>query len=275
MTYSQYELHKNYDRDFPLCYHIDSRSASDAFPFFPHWHEHLEVLLILKGVCRVKAGNVTHTLYTGDLILFSPDCPHDIAGAQTNCEYFCITIDRRFCTDFGIPANRGQFSQLQRNGEANKCLLRIIKLLSEKPFCYRQEVKALCLQMLTILYREHDNGESHSTGGNNTMISDAIEYLNAHFAEPISVEEISKYVGFSKYYFCRCFKEVTGLTVVNYINFLRCSNARRLIRSGQYNISESATISGFNNLSYFSRTYTKHIGHPPSDEKLSLNQKSN
>ena len=122
------------------------------------------------------------------------------------------------------------------------------------------------MQMLAQIYRAHDKGDGH-VKANNKMIADAIEYLNTHFSEPITVDEICESVGFSKYYFCRKFKAVTGKTVVDYINFLRCVNARRLIQSGQYNVSESAYMSGFNNLSYFSKTYIKHIGHSPSEEK--------
>lgn len=265
MPYSKYELHDGYDAGFPLRFHLDKKEPTK--PFASHWHEHIEILYIHSGVCEVNAGDVVDTLYPGDVILFSPDCPHDIRGADIDCDYYCITVDRRFCVEFGIPANRGQFSQRQTGGEANRCFARIVELMTDKPFCYREEVKALCLQMLSVLYRAHDSGEPHSTGSGNSMIASAIEYLNTHFSEPITVDEISTHVGFSKYYFCRRFKEVTGRTVVDYINFLRCVNAKRLIASGQYNVSESAVMSGFNNLSYFSRTYIKHMGNPPSEER--------
>jgi len=126
--------------------------------------------------------------------------------------------------------------------------------------------------MLAILYREHDNNDSHISDGNNTMIAKALEYINIHYVEPITVEEISKHAGFSKYYFCRSFKKATGMTLISYINSLRCTNDKRLIHSGQHNIGESAVMSGFNNLSYFSRIYKKHIGHTPSEEKTLLKE---
>ena len=271
MDYSQYEAH-NYTADFPLNFHLDTLYPEQNYPVFPQWHEHLEILYITNGICAAKAGDILDTLYVGDLILFSPNCPHDLSALNTTCEYYCITIDHKFCIDFGIPIGKGQFSQIVKGGEAAKCFLKIITLFKEKPSYYKQEVKSLCLQMVALLYREHDNGESYINSGNNSMIGKAIEYINIHFAEPITIEEISNHVGFSKYYFCRSFKKTTGTTLVNYINSLRCTNAKRLILSGQHNISESAIMSGFNNLSYFSRTYTKHIGHPPSEEKTLLKE---
>ena len=56
------------------------------------------------------------------------------------------------------------------------------------------------------------------------------------------------------------FKEVTRRTPVDYINFIRCNYARNLLLSGRYNVSESAEMSGFKNLSYFSKTYKKYMG---------------
>lgn len=264
MAYSKYEIHPGYDAEFPLKFHLDTKSPTK--PFSPHWHEHIEILYIKTGICVVNAADVVDTLYPGDVILFSPDCAHDIRGSENECSYYCITVDRSFCVRFGIPANRGQFSQVHRGGIPCECFSRIVTLMEKKPFCYREEVKALCMQMLAQIYRAHDKGDGH-VKANNKMIADAIEYLNTHFSEPITVDEICESVGFSKYYFCRKFKAVTGKTVVDYINFLRCVNARRLIQSGQYNVSESAYMSGFNNLSYFSKTYIKHIGHSPSEEK--------
>lgn len=265
MAYSKYELHPGYDAEFPLKFHLDTKTPTK--PFSPHWHEHIEILYIKSGVCVVNAGDVVSTLYPGEVILFSPDCPHDIRGGEGECRYYCITVDRSFCVRFGIPANRGQFSQVHRSGLPCECFSRIVSLMAAKPFCYKEEVKAICMQMLAVIYRAQDGGEGHAANANNAMVARAIEYLNTHFSEPLTVEEISDHVGFSKYYFCRRFKEVTGKTVVDYINFLRCVNAKRLISSGQYNVSESAYMSGFNNLSYFSKTYIKHMGHSPSEEK--------
>ena len=271
MDYSQYEAH-NYTTDFPLNFHLDTLYPEQNYPAFPHWHEHLEILYIINGICATKAGDILDTLYAGDLILFSPNCPHDLSALNTTCEYYCITIDHKFCIEFGIPIGKGQFSQITKSGNSINIFLKIVELFKEKPQYYRQEIKALCLQMLAILYREHDNNDSHISDGNNTMIAKALEYINIHYVEPITVEEISKHAGFSKYYFCRSFKKATGMTLISYINSLRCTNAKRLIQSGQHNIGESAVMSGFNNLSYFSRIYKKHIGHTPSEEKTLLKE---
>ncbi len=264
MSYSKYELHGSYDQSFPLKFHLDKPKELK-----PHWHEHIELLYIKNGSYDVIGADVTNTLTKGDVVVFTPDCVHGLKSLDDGCEYYCITIDRRFCTDFGIPASHGQFSWVSTDGEINLCYSEIIHLMNTQPLCYREEVKALVLRILAIVYRSYNLTTEMCSTINNKMISQAIEYLNTHFSEPVTVEELSEYVGFSKYYFCRSFKQVTGKTVIDYLNNLRCINAKRLIMSGQYNVSESARLSGFNNLSYFSRTYIKHMGVSPSNEKQS------
>ena len=81
------------------------------------------------------------------------------------------------------------------------------------------------------------------------------------------LEDLANEAGFSKYHFARLFKEMTGQTVLNYVNFLRCNHARSLLASGKYNVGESAIQSGFSNLSYFSRTYRRMMGELPSVQR--------
>ena len=96
------------------------------------------------------------------------------------------------------------------------------------------------------------------------MVKTAIRYIREHMTENLTVESISTAVGFSKYYFCRTFKEMTGQTVIDYINATRCGFARWLLLSGRYNVSETAERSGFTNLSYFTKIYKKYMGQLPS-----------
>ena len=53
---------------------------------------------------------------------------------------------------------------------------------------------------------------------------------------------------------------------MDYVNFARCSQARRLLITGRYNVTEAAQRSGFENLSYFTRTYKRYMGALPSRE---------
>ena len=66
--------------------------------------------------------------------------------------------------------------------------------------------------------------------------------------------------------FRKLFKEYTGMSPIEYRNDLRLKNARAILQSGEYNVTEAADISGFSNLSFFIRLYKKRYGHTPKKE---------
>lgn len=77
---------------------------------------------------------------------------------------------------------------------------------------------------------------------------------------------ISKNVYIDKYSLSRNFKSLTGQTVFQYINNYRCSKVTELIINGMP-INEAAKMCGFNNMSFFSRTFKKAKGKLPSECK--------
>ena len=100
----------------------------------------------------------------------------------------------------------------------------------------------------------------------------AVDYITQNFKEKnISLDELSKVSGFSKFYFLKMFKQVIGYTPTNYINKIRCDYAKQLILRGS-TITDAAFISGYNNLSNFEKQFKLHKGYPPSDL---INNKAN
>ena len=93
----------------------------------------------------------------------------------------------------------------------------------------------------------------------------AIDYISKNATKSLTVEEVSGAAGLSKYYFIRVFKKVTGQTLTEYINKVRCDCAKTLLVSGEYSITEAALSSGFNNVSYFAKIFKKNTGRLPSD----------
>ena len=98
-------------------------------------------------------------------------------------------------------------------------------------------------------------------------IRKTLSYIRSHYKEPLDVDMLCAYTGFSKYYFCRLCKQLTGQTVIHYINALRCNEAQKLLLSGNIKIEEAAYACGYTNISHFYRMYRRHMGHLPSEDK--------
>lgn len=94
----------------------------------------------------------------------------------------------------------------------------------------------------------------------------ALAEMNDHFNQSESVAHYAELCSMSEVNFRRLFREYTGMTPVEYRNSLRLNSARSKLQSGEYNVSEAASLCGFTNLSFFIRLYKKKFGHTPKQE---------
>ena len=97
-------------------------------------------------------------------------------------------------------------------------------------------------------------------------IKKVLEYIAEHYTEPLTLEDVADVCGITKYHLAREFKRFTGLTVITYVNILRCKRAEVCLAEGK-TVTEAAVESGFDSISYFSRTYKKLMGVTPSEKK--------
>ena len=88
--------------------------------------------------------------------------------------------------------------------------------------------------------------------------------------EEINIEEYAQTHNMSTSWFIRNFKQYTGFTPLQYILSVRIYNAEALLKSNMYNITEVASIVGYDNPLYFSRTFKKLKGISPSEYRNSI-----
>ena len=93
----------------------------------------------------------------------------------------------------------------------------------------------------------------------------ATQFFNEHFTENISVEDYALSRHMSTCWFIRSFKRYNGVTPMQYIVNLRITNAKTLLRTTTYSVSEVAAVVGYENPLYFSRLFKKQTGLPPSE----------
>ena len=101
------------------------------------------------------------------------------------------------------------------------------------------------------------------------FVFQAIEYINKHISEPMTVDEICTAVFMSKYYFCRKFKKTTGLSVMEYILSTRLSLAQEMLLEKKLTISQISERCGFSSLAYFCNVFKQRNGITPSQYRKS------
>ena len=96
-------------------------------------------------------------------------------------------------------------------------------------------------------------------------------YIQEHFMESVTLDDIAGSILVSKSECCRCFKRTTGLSPIEYLMRYRImESAKHRHRQTHEYISEIAGAVGFNNTSYFNKIFKKYIGCTPTEYRQSL-----
>lgn len=111
--------------------------------------------------------------------------------------------------------------------------------------------------------REHEDGLSKQ------KLRQAIEYIEAHLGEDISLTDIANELGMSQYYFCHLFKRSTGISPHQFLIHQRVERAKHLLRQPNRTVTSVAMECGFANQSHFARCFRQCTGMNPNQFRKS------
>jgi len=105
--------------------------------------------------------------------------------------------------------------------------------------------------------------QEYEDGLSKRKLKQALEYINDHLIENVSLAAIADELGMSQYYFCRLFKQSTGITPYQYLIQQRIERSQQLLKQSEQTITEIALKCGFANQSHFAKCFGKHMGISP------------
>lgn len=231
-------------------------------------HKNIEILHFTKGCGSVLCGENSYDVVPGDVVVVNSYLAHRVDAKET-IVYDCLIVYDDFCEENGIDTSLTQFDAKITDPKVFAACQNVLDQFTDHSSLWQARVRSSMLQLLILLCREYSHPRSAPITEDQAFQSviGAITYMKDNLRQKLTVEEIAQHAGFSKFYFLRLFKRVTGCTVVQYINLLRCETAKELLRDRSYSVKEAALACGFDNLSYFSSVFKKHTGHLPGAYK--------
>ncbi len=100
---------------------------------------------------------------------------------------------------------------------------------------------------------------------NAKIISQVAQYIYDHSAQPIKLDDLAKFTGFSKYHFNRIFFAATGYQLGEFVQRQKLEKALYIIKEGNHNLIDVALSVGYDSQSSFSRAFKKHFSRTPSE----------
>lgn len=275
MKYIDYKEPKEHmSSQFPITYYRQS-PLSPRYHMQLHWHTHYELIRILSGAFHLTLDNQLRILNPGDCVLITGGMIH--GGIPYDCVYECILFDFQLLFGQNHACAKTLHDMMTHRitvfpflSDHSPEVLPIIKnishALSQKKDGYEFITQGhLCLLMGLILEANlyEKNTDSNISAHRLTSIKNVLSYIANNYFKPISLDALAKVAGMNPKYFCRYFKNVTERTPIDYLNYYRIECACELLSTKDISIREAAISCGFNDESYFIKTFHKYKGTTP------------
>lgn len=283
----QYAIHVNREGD-TLFYFFDYdvRSAEINMQF-QHFHTFYELCVCLCPAATHFLEGKPYALQTFDIVGISPNVLHMTRYPEGDP---CRRLIIRFNMPRSVPGLSDEYGQLLSVLHQETPIFRFEPELRRK--LYRRlndifllagsadPVRNLSIHMkfvdfLTLLYLSQDQNRYINQSGlapAARKIYAIAAYIHAHYAEDLSLENLSQRFFISSCYLSHQFRAVTGFTLTHYIQLTRLRNVQSLLISTDVPITEAALSCGFTSFSQFNRVFGQCIGVTPSQYRR-MNQR--
>lgn len=239
----------------------------------PHFHEDVEITLCTSGEGIFFLEPEIYPMHRGQLFLIVPATLH---RSVANDSYRSRVLRVPTCLLEEISTSQSNFAnctqqysrvQVTLDEAQTRELEEMYEQLESpgnKQFGNDMQRFILLMAFLVKSFSYFVTGEATPANINLELanMKPVIKYIQAHLAEPLSLDSIAAHFFISKFYLCRNFKLATGFSVIDYIIHCRILRARALLRTG-YRVQETGELVGFHNNEHFIRTFKKLTGISP------------
>jgi len=251
-----------------------------------HYHPEVELIFVCGGSGKRQIGSNISYFSDGDLVLMGSNLPHcGMTNENTNNDYEMVI---QFKPDFlgetiwELPEMH-RITQLLERSKAGIVFSENIKKIIGKKIVEMHECSSLerLVKFIEILdalastqdYRILNAGKYYlqTQVEDNERINLIFNYVKDHFKEQITLEEISELANMRVPSFCRYFKKITNKTFTQFVNEYRITHSLKLLAEKPMSITEVCFESGFNNFSYFNKTFKEYIQKSPSQYRKEFN----
>lgn len=271
----------------------------------PHLHVHdfIEISYVASGTGIHILDGRQYEVHKGDLFLINYHIPHEFRSVESpealplkvyNCVFKPDFIDvnlldyKEFTDIIHYLSFRSIFSldwaemeDVKLLGGENTALEAIYKKMLEE-FTKKEEghielLRVYLIELFILIFRSlksSSKSENSTISHHSRLIEQSIQYLRDNYAAGAKLNDIASRSFLSPTYFCRIFKEYTGVTVSEYVQKIRIEEACNLLKNSDHKVILIAQMVGYKDIKHFNEIFKKITGMTPSSYKKSLSKNS-
>ena len=281
---SMCEIKVHGTRDFPFQGYMNE--PKDIRGEGWHWHREAEFLLVLEGKIRCGNNGEQYILEKGEGIFINCGALHMAGTHSGNCKGKSVSFV--FLPKFISGDDRGLLYQkyvkpmaedpgfkgcvLRRETDWQREVLECLKIVyiscKEEKWSGELLVRNALSRAWGILAEQGrpESGiyaERSTDGKYEQRVKKILEYIEGHYADYITIEDMARQVNISRTECFRCFQRITGQTPLEYLTFYRLGQAAYKLRNTDSSITEICISSGFSQPSYFGKKFREYYGVSP------------
>ena len=271
MEINQYEVLENYFAELPIILKrsILRKSPASQAPLHFNWHESIEIIYVDDGEGTIICDFEEHSVGRGDIFIINSDVLHSLRS-DSYMSYYYLIVDSNFCKLCDLDVAKIHFEGKVCDSWATSMFGAVLRTYLETGEFHKAKIRAKVLDFMVYLCEKYGSGKEESNkkhDKNFENIRKSIIYIRDNIKEKITVDQLALIAKMSKYHFIREFKRITHFTPIMYINVTRIELAKKLLSEKKMSVAEVCEKCGFENLSYFTKTYKNYTGITPSQER--------
>lgn len=252
-----------------------------------HYHSYIELIYCISGNFSTWLNNKHYKISPGDLLIINSNEVHAIQSVCENGgEYIVLRFEpeilyessqdifeAKYMLPFIINNSSTQkiFSYAEiYSTDIPRLMHNALSEYQSSLYGYELALRSdICRIFVWILRYWNSNGIDFIEGTTMTSehiksIQSVLEYITDHYNEDISAESMARLANMSYSYFSRTFRQIMNKSFNDYLNYVRITEAEKLLISTDKNITEIAYDTGFSSSSYFIKVFDKYKGISPS-----------
>lgn len=271
---------KNFDLNFisqfsNKAFHIECGSVDGDFPL--HTHDFCEIFLVLSGTGTHISSNVTYSIQQGDLFTIKGKEVHGFFNCKDlkliNIMFPLSLLHVQECRTmpgfwvmFLHEQSSGSISHIRLDEASFQQVFSWCQIMLDEYYADTEGSSAMCRAVLTqliVFLSRKCQTAMQNLEQIDYRLAKALVYLETHYMESISLENLSSIAGFSVRHFCRLFQSLYNKSPMQYLLQVRIAHACNLLIETDDSITEIAQLCGFSDSNYFSKTFKSHTDFSP------------
>ena len=245
-----------------------------------HFHPETELTLMLEGEMYYRADDRVVLLHAGDAVFVNSDVMHagwqsdDRAGVYTTVNFSTQMVygheGSRIEQAYVEPLLRDNllpalvlFADREEDAELLAAARELYAVCHAREEGYELLVKAAICRFWRLMYLRVRDREEVVPDRGVQAVKRVIAYMEAHYAEKLTLEELAGVYGLSRSEFCRSFHRITSRTPFSFLQHLRVRRSLPLLRDPALSITEVAERVGFSGASYYAEIFRRFLNVSP------------